>query len=128
MTIDEVIQIIKDKEPLYLDDARLAFKVTHEREAPRKFTAKELMALVEDRVREDYPEQFDDLNDETGASVLTLDASEKATMLAALRKFQQEYQHSHTAFIKACWPMHFDDAEPLGPEAIDALCERINCS
>jgi hypothetical protein len=65
------------------------------------------------------------------------DESELATVLAALRLFQREHESLDSVQIADAWPMHFNVQgdgkdvtivpEPLGSEAIDALCERINC-
>ena len=46
-------------------------------------------------------------------------ARELATILAALRKFQ-ESPSTDTG--------HFDEHSPLTAEEIDALCERLNCA
>jgi hypothetical protein len=71
------------------------------------------------------------------AKIEHLDASDVATVLAALRLFQREYQDVDAVHIADAWPMHFNvkgekDPEvvpqPLGSEDIDALCERINCA
>lgn len=63
---------------------------------------------------------------------------ELATMLAALRYWQAAMQkaadragpkRAAAEFIaqsKAAMPMQFDGFKPLGPAAIDTLCERIN--
>ena len=61
-----------------------------------------------------------------------LDASDIATLLAALRLFQRTYENLDADAIYAEWPEHFtdDDGEmimPLGSEDIDRLCEEINC-
>jgi len=50
-----------------------------------------------------------------------LSASETATVLAALRLWQE------TANALDEFPEHFADAKPLDAEEIDALCEAINC-
>jgi hypothetical protein len=74
-----------------------------------------------------------------------LDQSDVATILAALRLFQREYEDCESVHIADAWPMHFNVQspggevggqdvsdelvvvpEPLGSEDIDALCERIN--
>jgi hypothetical protein len=66
-----------------------------------------------------------------------LDASDVAAILAALRLFQREYKDCSIEEIGSFWPDHFSydtdasmdqemDPEPLGAEAIDELCERIN--
>ena len=67
-----------------------------------------------------------------------LDTSDVATILAALRLFQREYEDCDSVHIADAWPMHFnvqgdgDDVEvvpdPLGSIRIDELCERINCA
>jgi hypothetical protein len=67
------------------------------------------------------------------------DSSDVATILAALRLFQREYEGREAVCIADEWPMHFNvqafDSEeinvvpmPLGSEDIDELCERINCA
>jgi hypothetical protein len=72
----------------------------------------------------------------------TLDASDVATILAALRLFQSTYEDKDAVQIADVWPMHFNvrsDSgtresgeelevvpEPLGTADIDELCERIN--
>jgi len=72
-----------------------------------------------------------------------LDSSDIATILAALRMFQREYEDCDSATIQAAWPDYFalgeetldDDGqtieqlvvpEPLGSMDIDELCEQIN--
>jgi hypothetical protein len=67
-----------------------------------------------------------------------LDASDVATILAALRLFQKEYEDFDSVSIADAWPMHFNvqgdgddiavEPEPLGSIRIDDLCERINCA
>jgi len=49
-----------------------------------------------------------------------------ATILAALRMFQQRYEDKDAEAIRRDWPEHFDGVEPLSTEDIDALCEEIN--
>ena len=66
------------------------------------------------------------------ADARTFDRSEMATVLAALRMFQQEYEGKHGKVIRADWPEHFTTDKgglipPLSTEDIDTLCERINC-
>jgi len=64
------------------------------------------------------------------------DESDLATVLAALRLFQQTYEDCDSRTIAAAWPEHFQitgDGEsdvnpaPLGTDDIDTLCEAINC-
>jgi hypothetical protein len=72
------------------------------------------------------------------AKIEHLDESDVATILAALRLFQREYEDCDSVHIADAWPMHFavsgegDEMEvtpqPLGSLDIDALCERINCA
>jgi hypothetical protein len=62
-----------------------------------------------------------------------LDASDIATILAALRCFQERYEGSNGKAIVEDWPDHFTNARgkrirPLGTEDIGTLCERINCA
>lgn len=54
-----------------------------------------------------------------------LDSSDIATILAALRLFQRTYEDTHGDDIRKAWE-HFAEAEPLGSEDIDRLCEEIN--
>jgi hypothetical protein len=65
------------------------------------------------------------------------DESDLATVLAALRLFQQTYEDCDSRTIAAAWPEHFQitgDGEsdvnppPLGTDDIDTLCEAINCT
>lgn len=48
---------------------------------------------------------------------MKLTARELATILAALRKFQE---------LPSVDTGHFADCPPLAPEEIDRLCERLN--
>lgn len=58
-----------------------------------------------------------------------LDASDVATILAALREFQKRFEGCEAADIMEAWPDHFTaTAIPLSTDDIDDLCERINCS
>jgi hypothetical protein len=85
-------------------------------------------------------------NEKDDATV-KLDASDVATILAALRLFQDTYRDCGAVQIADAWPMHFNvqspggevggqDVEdellveppPLGSEDVDDLCERINCA
>jgi hypothetical protein len=52
-----------------------------------------------------------------------LTARELATVLAALRHWQQTLRREHGRV--AAWP-HFEDHEPLDLHEIDELCERLN--
>jgi hypothetical protein len=74
-------------------------------------------------------------------TAIELDSSELATVLAALRLFQREYEDHDATSIAEAWPMHFDAQvnpldsdesevvpQPLGSLDIDKLCERINCA
>jgi len=69
-----------------------------------------------------------------------LDASDIATILAALRMFQERYEDDDARTIAEDWPNHFQECDmeadpdgptvtpmPLGSEDIDRLCEEINC-
>lgn len=49
-----------------------------------------------------------------------------ATILAALRLFQREYEGQDAATIRKCWPEHFKGVRPLSTEDIDILCEELN--
>jgi hypothetical protein len=61
-----------------------------------------------------------------------IDASDTATILAALRLFQRTYEGCDSATIARDFPEHFTEGMqsvqpwPLGTEDIDDLCERIN--
>jgi len=62
-----------------------------------------------------------------------LDASDLATVLAALRMFQQRYKECDGDTIAKDWPEHFTQPNgtllpPLSTEDIDELCERLNMS
>lgn len=70
-----------------------------------------------------------------------LDSSELATVLAALRLFQREFENVSAKQIAEIYPDHFSlvtpseddpdictDPQPLGTEDIDTLCERLNCT
>jgi hypothetical protein len=70
----------------------------------------------------------------------SLEASELATTLAALRLFQRTYEGKEGREIAEAWPEHFnlvdppeDDPDwvveppPLGTDDINTLCERLNC-
>ena len=64
--------------------------------------------------------------------MIRFNKEELATVLAALRLFQREYDGCGDGQIRADWPEHFRDNRgraigPLGAESIDDLCERINC-
>lgn len=59
------------------------------------------------------------------------DASNLATILAALRLFQRTYDGHEAEDIYEAFPEHFEPADgkqplPLGSEDIDALCEQLN--
>ena len=57
-------------------------------------------------------------------SIEDLTPSERATVLAALRFWQDEMgPHPH---VDGCYPDHFVNAKPLSSEAIDSLCERLS--
>jgi len=61
-------------------------------------------------------------------TVVELDSSELATVLAALRCLQKSVgKFDAPSQLRESWPDHFEDVEPLDLEAIDDLCERINC-
>ena len=59
--------------------------------------------------------------------VVQLDSSEMATVLAALRCFQNIYASTNvsTTIMAQDFPDHFADTVPLDVQAIDTLCERI---
>lgn len=61
-----------------------------------------------------------------------LDKSDIATILAALRLFQEKYENDDEHAVYEDWEEHFtdDDGEliaPLGSDDINTLCEEINC-
>ena len=63
--------------------------------------------------------------------MIRFDKEELATVLAALRMFQRNYEDRDAFHIRRDWPEHFRTnggrtIKPLGSEDIDALCERIN--
>ena len=51
---------------------------------------------------------------------MQLNEAETATVLAALRYWQERTRNQH----QNGW--HFENVKPLTPEQIDTLCERIN--
>lgn len=57
-----------------------------------------------------------------------LDANQLATVLAALRHFQESYENADADEICEAWPNHFEDVAPLGTDDISNLCEELNCS
>jgi hypothetical protein len=73
-------------------------------------------------------------NEETGnkgkqfasASNPLADTSNLATVLAALRLFQNTYDDKEADEIRADFPDHFEGIEPLGTDDINALCEKLN--
>lgn len=84
-------------------------------------------------------------NSEKQGVIEHLDESDLATILAALRLFQREYEDCDSVTIADRWPMHFNVQvpggerggqdiseelvvvpQPLGSLDIDGLCERIN--
>lgn len=78
------------------------------------------------------------MTDQTGNTNPLADASNLATVLAALRLFQRTYEDCDAEAIANDWPEHFaiepdgtEDTfvtpEPLGTEDIDTLCEQLNC-
>jgi hypothetical protein len=54
------------------------------------------------------------------------DASNLATILAALRLFQRTYENKEPGFIRADFPDRFEGIEPLGTDDINTLCEELN--
>ncbi len=57
------------------------------------------------------------------SSLVTFDDRELATILAALRYFQQDLAANEEGPISE----HFNEHTPLSVDEIDDLCERINC-
>jgi hypothetical protein len=69
---------------------------------------------------------------ELAAASEYFDESELATVLAALRLFQETYDGKDADTIRGDWQEHFTASngeliEPLGTEDIETLCQRINC-
>lgn len=58
---------------------------------------------------------------------MLVNASEFATILAALRYFQDEFQAAQPAELVELFPQ-FESAPPLSWAEIGALCERLNIS
>lgn len=57
-----------------------------------------------------------------------LSGRDLATILAALRYWQQDLADNDAAGDGPISPEHFDDdVTPLSVEEIDELCERLNC-
>lgn len=54
-----------------------------------------------------------------------MNSRELATVLAALRYFQEKHPYASDAEI--CFPDYFADVSPLSMDEIDELCERLNC-
>ncbi len=54
-----------------------------------------------------------------------LTARELATILAALRHWQQTQAHAPVITLITAWP-HFADHPPLTAAEIDMLCQRLN--
>jgi DNA-binding Xre family transcriptional regulator len=63
--------------------------------------------------------------DEQAPTPNALSKRELATVLAALRMFQEELTASFK--LRGWNPEHFAEFAPLTSEEIDALCERLNC-
>jgi hypothetical protein len=59
---------------------------------------------------------------------MKFDNQETATILAALRNWQEICSDEGGNDPREVSPEHFDEADPLDGSAIDALCERINCA
>lgn len=59
---------------------------------------------------------------------LRFDKSDLATILAALRFFQEQYDNRSARVIREDWPDHFVGIKPLGTDDISTLCERLNCA
>ena len=60
--------------------------------------------------------------------VVLVNGEDVATILAALRFFQEEYEGKSARTIREEWPNHFQGIKPLSTEDISDLCERINCA
>ncbi len=72
------------------------------------------------------------MTEQTGNTNPLADASNLATVLAALRLFQRTYEGSEAEDIYEAFPEHFEPVDgkqpmPLGTEDIDTLCEQLNC-
>lgn len=50
---------------------------------------------------------------------------ELATILAALRLFQSNYDSENSEY-QEIFSLHFEDYTPLTNQEIDSLCERLN--
>jgi hypothetical protein len=71
------------------------------------------------------------MTEQTGNTNPLADASNLATILAALRLFQRTYEGSEAEDIYEAFPEHFEPVDgkqpmPLGTEDIDTLCEQLN--
>lgn len=68
-----------------------------------------------------------EIDDQQTKTSITLDTNELATVLAALRLFQREFEDRNAFDIRESLPDHFADGiMPLGTADIDTLCEKIN--
>jgi hypothetical protein len=56
----------------------------------------------------------------------TVSRENTATILAALRLFQDTYRDVDAEQIREKFPEHFHDVQPLSTEDIDTLCQQIN--
>lgn len=57
---------------------------------------------------------------------MTFTKRQTATLLAALRLFQQQHLYGRTYDLPPNLMPYFDEHEALDPNEIDELCERIN--
>jgi len=65
--------------------------------------------------------------DASSPSSLCLTARELATVLAALRLWQEcREAEAHPAIVDSRFADHFREHSPLAIDEIDALCERLN--
>jgi len=99
--------------------------------APAKDRLTAIQNCVEDTIRvftEWRREQEQEKEEEKAARANAEKKRRKnaATILAALRLFQNYYMGRDAATIRHDWPEHFADVDPLSAEEIDTLCEEIN--
>lgn len=57
---------------------------------------------------------------------MTFTEQQTATLLAALRLFQQQHLHKRIYDLPPNLMPYFDEHKALNPNEIDELCERIN--
>lgn len=57
---------------------------------------------------------------------MNLNERELATVLAALRYFQNALRCDGAENLRVGWMDHFGDVMPLTEDEVDSLCERLN--